>query len=432
MGSWSRPSVRSFSPVPRRSIDRGCEWRHPSKGAVLKAEIKARKGAGPALSRSERELTIYNRIADIFLTVGDEEMYEKVLDVVLEALDSRHGVFGYIDSEGSLVCPSMTREIFAQCRMSDADIVFPADSWSGIWGESLTTKRAILSNSSGKVPEGHIAIARCVFVPIVHQRELIGLLAVANRDTDYGDADRDLMESIARRIGPILHARLASDLKERERQCIEEDLQRALGEKNALLKEVHHRVKNNMAVILSMISLQSQEVAHQETVDGMKKIQGRIRAMALAHDQLYRSEDFRRVDLGDYTRCLSDSLFQTYSDRIGKVNLGTRIEDVAVTIDVAIPCGLILNELISNSLEHAFPEDGRGEITVALEINDDGRFELAVTDNGIGIQGVNGGDRSGGLGLELVELLAKQLGGELETRMDNGTDVRVRFALENQ
>jgi len=406
--------------------------RRPSKGVVLKPEIDVRKKADPELSGSARELAIHNRIADVFLTVGDEEMYDQVLDIVLEALESRHGVFGYIDPEGSLVCPSMTREIFAQCRMSEAETVFPADSWSGIWGESLTTKRTILSNSPGKVPEGHIAIARCVFVPIVDREDLIGLLAVANRDTDYGDADRDLMESIARRIGPILHARLARDIKEQDRQSAESALHRALSEKDALLKEVHHRVKNNMAVILSMISLQSEGFVHRETVDGMNKIAGRIRAMALAHDQLYQSKDFRRVDLGAYAQRLSDALFQTCSQQAGMVALETRISDVAMTIDVAIPCGLILNELISNSLEHGFPGERKGEIVVALEICEDGMYELAVMDNGVGSKLDTGGDRGGGLGLHLVELLAKQLGGELEMCWDHGADVRVRFPPENQ
>jgi len=377
-------------------------------------------------------LAIHNRIAEVFLTVSDEEMYEKVLDIVLQALESRHGVFGYIDTEGRLVCPSMTREIFEQCQVSGKTIIFPPDSWGGIWGRSLTTKKSILSNALGVVPDGHIAIRRCVFVPIVDKEEVIGLLAVANRDTDYSEVDRDLMESIVGRIGPILHARLARDIEERERLSAEEALQRALGEKDALLKEVHHRVKNNMAVILSMISLQSEDYVHQETVDGMNKIRGRIRAMALAHDQLCQSEDFRRVDLGDYAQSLSDALFQTYSERVGKVDLQTRIADVAVTIDVAIPCGLILNELISNSLEHAFPNGGTSEIVVALDLCEDGRFELAVIDNGVGFQGDNGADRRGGFGLQLVDLLAKQLGGELEMSWDHGADVRVRFTPENQ
>ncbi len=356
-------------------------------------------------------------------------MYERVLDIVLEVLDSRHGVFGYIDPEGSLVCPSMTREIFEESRISDLSNVFPADSWGGLWGECLTTKRTMLSNSSGRLPDGRIEIARCVFVPIVDGDELIGLLAAANRDTDYVDSDRDLMESIARRIGPILHARLARDLREQERLKAEEALQRALGEKDALLREVHHRVKNNMAVILSMIGLQSEGVVDQATVDGMKKIQGRIRSMALAHDQAYRSEDFRRVDLGDYTRRLTDSIFQSHPGRVGKVDLRLQIADLAVTIDVAVPCGLILNELIGNALEHAFPDGGRGEVVVALEMNNDGRVELAVIDNGDGRRGDTGADRRGGIGLQLVELLAKQLGGDLEMRWEGGADVRVRFPL---
>jgi len=376
-------------------------------------------------------LAIHNRIADVFLTVGDDEMYERVLDAVLEALDSRHGVFGYIDPDGSLVCPSMTRDIFERCQMPDTNIVFPPDSWGGIWGRCLTTINPVLSNSLGSVPDGHIAIDRCLFVPIVAREELIGLLAVANRGTDYDDADRVLMESIARRIGPILNARLARDTQERERLSAEEALQRALGEKDALLKEIHHRVKNNMAVIMSMIGLQGEGVVHQETADGMNKIRGRIRAMALAHDQLYHSADFRNVDLGAYAERLTDALFQIHPGRVGRIDLETRIADVAMTIDLAIPCGLILNELIGNSLDHAFPDDRRGEIVVALDRCEDGRFELAVTDNGVGSRGDIGGDQPGGLGLRLVELLAKQLGGELDMRWDEGADVRVRFASES-
>ncbi len=209
-------------------------------------------------------------------------------------------------------------------------------------------------------------------------------------------------------------------------------LRRALGEKDALLKEVHHRVKNNMAVILSMISLQSEGFVHQETVDEMNKIAGRIRAMALAHDQLVRSKDIRSVDLGAYVQSLSDALLQTRSRRAGTVVLETRISQVAVTIDVAIPCGLILNELIGNSLEHAFPGERKGRIAVELEVCEDDRYELAVMDNGVGSQGDASSKRGRGLGLQLVELLAKQLGGELEIRWDDGADIRVRFPHQVQ
>lgn len=223
-------------------------------------------------------------------------------------------------------------------------------------------------------------------------------------------------------------AAMLRDVSEQKRA--EDDMRRALADKNELLKEVHHRVKNNMAVISSLIGLQGEDVIHEETADSLNKIRGRIRAMALVHDQMYRSEDYRKVDLGEYARSLGDSLMQHHPGRAGRVGLQTRIADVAVTIDVAIPCGLILNELITNALEHAFPNGRHGEIVVALDRCQDGRFELAVTDNGHGLDrdsDIGGAKR---MGLQLVELLAKQLGGEFEANWDRGADVRVRFATE--
>jgi len=526
-------------------------------GAVgLIRDVSDRKRAERALAASRRELEIHTRIAEVFLTVEDEEIYERVLEVVLQAFDSPHGVFGFIDDEGNLVCPSMTPGISEQCRMDDTTIVFPQSAWAGIWGEALSTKRSVLSNEPGHVPEGHIAIRRCVFVPIVERAERIGLLAVANRDTDYTEEDRVQLEAIAGHIGPILHARLARDREENERlrieralrasrmryravvdqqtelverftedgtitfvndavcrffdvdrrsligtkfhplmsdgdreatqrhlaslgpdnpvgvievECVardgskrwlswasqalvdddgnfvefqsagrdvteqkqaEDDLRRALADKNELLKEVHHRVKNNMAVISSMISLQSVDVVSDETVHSLNKIRDRIRAMALIHDQMYRSEDYRNVDLGEYARRLTDSLLQAHADRAGSIVLQTRICDVAVNIDVAIPCAMILNELVTNSLEHGFQAGTRGEIVVTLDRLEDSRLELAVADNGVGFNedSVFRGQKR--MGLELVALLAKQLGGELETRWENGADVRVRFAFE--
>lgn len=521
-------------------------------------DVSDRKRAEWALAASDRELAIHSRIADVFLTAADEEIYEMVLEIVLEALDSSHGVFGFIDAEGSLVCPSMTREVFGECQMSDKTIVFPRESWGGIWGRSLTTKTSILSNSSGQVPEGHIAIDRCVFVPIVDRDEVIGLLAVANRSTDYTEEDRVLMESITGHIGPILHARMARDKEEQIRVRAEEavrvseeryravveqqtelverftqdgtvtfandamcrffgvtrrdligtrfhplmndedrdaterhlaqlslenpigvnevpcvtpngtmrwlswtnqalfdeegkiveyqavgrditeqrraanDLRRALDEKDVLLREIHHRVKNNMAVISSMISLQGDDASPREAGDVLARVRGRIRAMALVHEQMYRSGDFRNVDLGEYADSLVNDLHQTHSRLAPNVRLQTRIADVAMNIDVAIPCGLILNELISNSFEHAFPDDRRGEIVVFLDHCDDARVELGVTDNGVGSHEDLGPGRSGGFGLQLVDLLAQQLGGELEMTFEGGADIRVRFSLDEQ
>ena len=211
-----------------------------------------------------------------------------------------------------------------------------------------------------------------------------------------------------------------------------EDLKRVLAEKDALLKEVHHRVKNNMAVISSLISLQSDQHSGQDAEEALGKVRGRIRAMALVHEQIYRSGDFRRIDLGEYAESLVGALFQTRSDLVGRVDLQTKMAGVTVALDLAIPCGLILNELIGNSLEHAFPEPDPGKIVASLDACEDGWVELRVKDNGIGTRADVDNAADGGFGLQLVSLLTKQLGGEVEMRFTNGADVKVRFPLEDQ
>ena len=197
-----------------------------------------RKRAEEAVRRSERELAIRNRIADIFLTIPEDEVYGEVLQVVLEVLESKHGVFGYIDEEGAIVFPSMTREVWEQCQMPGKDIVFPREAWGGIWGRVLTEKKALYSNEPGRVPEGHIPIERSLGVPIIHQEEVIGLLHVANKPTDYEQRDQDLLEVIAGWIAPILHARLQRDSQERARRRAEQ----ALRSRAAKLKDLNRHL----------------------------------------------------------------------------------------------------------------------------------------------------------------------------------------------
>jgi len=177
--------------------------------------------ANEALRQSERKLAIRNRIATIFLTVPDEEMYGEILQVILEVIKSKYGIFGYINEDGAFVCPSMTRDIWDQCRVSDKDIVFPREKWGGIWGRALIEKKTLCSNEPFRVPEGHIPITRALAVPIIHQEEVIGNLLVANKGIDYDDNDQALLETIAGHISPILSARLQRDRQESARKLAE-------------------------------------------------------------------------------------------------------------------------------------------------------------------------------------------------------------------
>ena len=185
-----------------------------------------RKRTEEVLRQSERELTIRNRIAEIFLTVPDEEIYGEVLQTILEVMESEHGIFGYIDENGDMVCPSITRDIWEQCQMPDKDIVFPRETWSGIWGEALIEKKTFYSNDPFCVPEGHIPMLRALAAPITHQEEVIGLLQIANKATDYDEEDSRLLETIAGQIAPILHTRLQRDKRDSERKRAEAEIQR--------------------------------------------------------------------------------------------------------------------------------------------------------------------------------------------------------------
>jgi len=178
--------------------------------------------------KMENNVRIQNQISNIFLTKTDEEMYGEILDFVLDIMKSKFGVFGYIDDEGALVCPSLTKEIWDQCQMVDKNIVFPESSWGdSIWGNGIRTKKSAYSNMPFKVPEGHISINRCLTVPVVFKDKSIGNLLVANKDTDYLDSDKQTLESIAEYIAPVLDARLKGKASEKAKEKLEERLRQS-------------------------------------------------------------------------------------------------------------------------------------------------------------------------------------------------------------
>jgi len=208
-------------------------------GAIVKS-----RWAEDELRQSKSELNIRNKIANIFLVTDCDEIYEKVLQIILEVMGSKYGYFGYIDQEGYLICPSMTKDIWDQCRIPDKDIRFPRNIWGGLWGQSLIEKKALSSNEPLPVPEGHIPILRTLVVPIIYQREVIGQIVVANKPIDYTEKDQELLENICNKIAPILYGRLQKDKAERGRKRAEESLQKS----EAMYRAMFENMSNGVAV----------------------------------------------------------------------------------------------------------------------------------------------------------------------------------------
>jgi PAS domain S-box-containing protein len=215
------------------------------------------------------------------------------------------------------------------------------------------------------------------------------------------------------------------DITERKNAQIR--IESALAEKELLLKEIHHRVKNNMQVISSLLRLQSQFVADEATRQMLKESQDRIKAMSLVYNKLYDSPDMAHIGFKEYVAELVGDLVRAYAISPGKISVNVNIADLTFDLDTAIPVGLIINELVTNALKYAFPDGRSGVIHVWLQPSD-GKYILSVRDNGVGLP--DGFDPLGGrsLGMKLVIGLAEhQLSGKLTTKRDGGSEFRVIF-----
>jgi two-component sensor histidine kinase/CheY-like chemotaxis protein len=187
-------------------------------------------------------------------------------------------------------------------------------------------------------------------------------------------------------------------------------LVRLLAEKEVLLQEVHHRVKNNLAVIASLLSLQASTLANEEVTYALRASQHRVEAMALIHEQLYATDDLGGVDFAKHTMLLASSLFHSYGIESGRVSWNVQMEPVHLGLDQAVPAGLILSELITNALKHAFPDGRAGTIEIKAA-RSGGRIELTVGDDGIGITGEANLSQPKSLGMQIVKILTRQLKG---------------------
>jgi PAS domain S-box-containing protein len=208
------------------------------------------------------------------------------------------------------------------------------------------------------------------------------------------------------------------------------ELTAALREREVLLQEIHHRVKNNLQVISSLINMQVRKVTGAADRAALEDCQIRVQAIALIHEQLYQSHDYANVPFSEYTRVLVNNVFRTMGVSPDSIKLDLAIEEVAVPVDKAIPCGLLLNELITNALKHAFKDRTDGELRVELA-RTDGNIRLVVEDNGVGLPADLDVRGASSLGLRLVNTLVRQLQATLAIGDHAGARFELNFAVES-
>ncbi|MCP4283226.1 MAG: hypothetical protein GY792_02060 [Gammaproteobacteria bacterium] len=225
---------------------------------------------------------------------------------------------------------------------------------------------------------------------------------------------------------------MASNLKDTviSRDGLLTEVKDSLKEKEVLLQEIHHRVKNNMAVISSLLDLHMDQIQNQEAAAVLQDSQQRVRAMAMAHEELYRSKDLAHLKLSEYISNLVSSIEQLFGVVANRITIQTQVENLPVNMDQAIPLGLIINELVTNAMKHAFPEGRPGTITVSMESKEEVDIDLMVADDGIGIPEELDWRNTDTMGLMIAVNLVQQIRGSIELDRSRGTCWDITFKKE--
>jgi len=370
---------------------------------------------------------------DTVLTRIAEQMSQAV--DVTSAYISRHEP----EAEAvTIVAEYISPQACARERVSDLGITYPYVEGDSRFMEVMEAGRHDISQlddpdlaASERAHMQEYGGQTILYVPLRIGRRLVGYVELweSRRRREFTPEEIALCQDIAQQAAIALeNARLYEQAQQEiaERKRVEEQIRASLREKEVLLKEIHHRVKNNLQVISSLLYLQSKNVQDQQSLEILQDSQNRIRSMALVHERLYQSQDLARVDFAEYVRGLANQLFRFYGVNTNVIQLKINMDKVFLGVDTAIPCGLMINELVSNSLKHAFPDGREREVRIELGL-DDGQCTLMVSDNGVGFpQDVDFRDM-GSLGLQLVDTLVNQLEGTIELDRSGGTAFKIGF-----
>lgn len=286
-------------------------------------------------------------------------------------------------------------------------------------GETITCEIRLMR------PDGKIIYAHITGTPRWHQGKVVGSFVVITNLTDHYTAE--LERRVYERTAELAKTNeiLLTEIIKRRRA--EEMLNMSLEEKEAILRGIHCKVKDNLQLISSLLYLQSIRAIDEQPLDIIRDCQNRVKSMAIVHDKLSNSRDLTKINLEEYVKSLVDSLYQLYNIRRDRIELKLDVDRIVIGVDTAISCGFVINELVSNSLKHAFPEDRKGEINIKFHSEGEKGFRMIIKDNGIGLK--KDLAKSNALGLQLVSAVMKHIDGSIKMDSSGGTKLDIAFRV---
>lgn len=400
---------------------------------TIKFPLHIENSASPLIAGVGIDVTSEKRLEMAMNTVIslnhelDELTIDDILSRCLEACESstnsKISFLHFINNnDGQIDLQIWSSNTLKICNVDKMELHYSIEK-AGIWVDCAVKGEPVIANDYHSIkhkkglPQGHVNVIRMLTVPIFEDDRVVAIVGVGNKEVNYEEIDVKLVEIISNNVWKIIR-----------RKKTEEVLKNSLKEKETLLRELYHRTKNNMQVISSILFLQTENSNNSDLNQILYEVSNRINAMSLVHHKLYQSKNLSMINLKEYIIDLLNLLMSSYSISRDKVIIKHDLSDVYVLIDYAIPCGLIINEIISNTFKYAFPGDCIGELSIKLFRNESNEIVFISQDNGIGIPENLDIQNPKTLGMKLIHNITQhQLNGIVSVINKNGVGITISF-----
>jgi len=385
-------------------------------------DISEQRRLTTELAQANRHLAALWGVAEL-ADAGFKEICDHILRAVVEMTGSGYGFYGFInDDESVMTIHAWSGDAMRDCALVDKPQDFSIAS-AGVWAEAVRRREALVINDFAAphdakrgYPAGHVALSRLLAVPVFSRGRIVSVAAVANRETPYGPADVSQVGAFLTGIMSVV-----------ERRRAEEEVRRLLAEKELLLREVHHRIKNNMSTVISLLDIQSNAPGNEAAGPALEEANRRLRVMMIIYDKLYRSKEYGALSADRYLEEFVPDMFSGFPHG-GRVRLDMAVEPISLDVKFLFPLGIIINELLANSMKYAFPEGRTGTVRIGLRRSDAHAVELVFRDDGIGFAGDVDLASARSFGLQLVSLLVRQINGAVAVNGRDGAEYVITFA----